>query len=1353
MISGFTPRNRARVLVVLVTMVLGATFSLQAQYNPPPGAVTAPALRSPDLTGHRGSVTSLDAPHGALMNPAAPARAERPVIDGSYVGITGFGVDGQGWDGHGASLGATFPTRYGVFTGGLHALSSTVEDFRLGTGLGINASYAREVWDDLDVGAGVNLDAGGDGDRLVAGATLDLGFMYRPDSLFGIDGGRLGVAMRGMGYGYRPIEGGNAVPPVFTPAVGIAAPVLDGENIDLELSYELSAPSFQDGRADFGARLSLFDRVNVNAGWGASARELFDSDFEQGSLLPSFGLSVRFGADLSGRTGESSTIAEQGWDRSDVEVRSGARPLYGPAWAISSGFNAALGIVDDTPPDVSIDYAETKYVGPNNSGVNDDLTLPIAISSENRLAGWELLILDSDDTVVRTIENRLEPPTERNVETFFSQLTRVDRGIDVPESIRWNGRSDDGAVVEDGEYSFVLEAWDERGNRGSSQQHTVVIDATPPSAQVSTPFGAERRFSPNDDGSRDTFPISQDGSSEDRWEGEIRNADGETVRTYEWTDGSPDSFEWDGRDDDGEFADDGVYSYHLSATDRAGNPFSTQLANIIKDTEPTPVDISIGSRFLAPTGNDVNETIMLRTEVPVTENIVSWDLEVIDADNSVVFSRSGTTGTPPSEYEFRGRGADGSVLPEGDYRARITVLYRNGNEPVAVSAPFTVDVTPPTAGVSREFPVFAPTGDGNRDTMILYNEAAGGHRWTARILDNEEHVVFSRDWSRTVPTRWEWDGRRDDGSLAPDGEYSYQLEGVDEAGNRTTSEPVSFRMNTEDTDVFITAEFDAFSPNDNGRRDSIRFFPETRAETGVEGFRLEIIDESDAVVRSWSDTAIPSEIVWDGYDREGRRMPDGNYRSRLEVDYETGVTESATTASFVLDTEPPEATVTIDEKLFSPDGEDGRQQISVSQEGSGAQTWHGRFVDADGDTVRAFEWDDTPESFEWDGRDDAGNRLSDGRYTYELSAEDQAGNATRIELSDIVIDTRTPRVFVTAGASGFSPTGTGMHEDIDFEVLISPADGADRFSLDIQAEDGSVVRTFERESIESEQRVLWDGTDDDGELVTEGEYRAQLTVEFAKGNRPTTRSTSFEVVTEAPRVSVELDHEPFTPDGISGPEELEFMIDVETLADIAEWELEILDRNERFFNEFYGTGRPASTIRWDGRASDGEQVLSAEDYPYIMRVTDVYGNETVVEGSVPIGILLVRDGDRYKVQIPSITFEPNSPNLVVDEDDPRGVQNNAVLERLVEIFGRYQQYGIVIEGHAVNLTGTDREEEEILEPLSRARAESVKEALVERGLSDRRIDVVGRGGLDPMVPHDDLDERWRNRRVDFILER
>ena len=1351
-----TPRRSARFTALVVFTILFAVFSTRsagAQFNPPPGAEDPPLFLSPHNLGRGASVTSLDSPRADAVNPAAAGGAERAVLDLSYTGITGFGRDGQGWDGHGVSLGGTLPTRYGSFTGGLSFLTAALPDYNLGTTVGTKFSYARDVWDDLSVGAGVNLDFGGTNDRLALGATLDLGMLYAPPRLLGIDNARLGAAFRGIGYGFRPFEDRSSQPSTFTPVVGLAIPLVDTDDVTLELSSDISAPTFQDGRLDIGTTLSLFDRVDINAGWGASARELIEQDRPRGSLLPSFGISVNFGADLRGRTAEDSLIARQGWDRSEVRTRLAARPLYGSAWAIGSGVNIPLGVTDETPPDVRIDYPEHLYIGPNNSGVNDDLTLPVSITDDRLITGYELRIENDDGEVVRTIQNRTEPPTERNINTFFERLTRVDTGIDVPESIRWNGRSDSGRVVPDGLYRFTLYAWDDNGNEGRSQTHEVSVDTTPPNARITTPFGAERIFSPNDDGTRDRFPIEQEGSEEIEWVGRIVSSEGETVRTWRWTNGSPEPVAWDGQTDDGEFADDGVYSYVLESTDRAGNEFSGRLANIILDTEPTPLGISIDRRYLAPTGNGVNDTITFELDVPVRRNIVSWELTVVDSDGVDVFSRSGGSDGPPERYEFRGRRADGARIAEGDYRARLSMLYRNGNEPVATSAPFTVDVTPPQAVVSGEVSVFAPTGDGNRDVMVLYNEASGGIEWYGRIIDDSGNTIREIEWSGVAPARFEWDGTRSDGSLAPDGTYEYVLEGVDAAGNRGGSEPVSFRMNTQDTDVLVTAEYSAFSPNGNGVRDTIDLFPQLRTTDGVEGYRVIVVDDNDEAVRTFSGSTVPSSLTWDGIDRDGRRASDGRYFARLEVDYETGVTADATTADFRIDTVAPEATISIDERLFSPDGADGRPSVTITQEGDDDIVWTGTVLNEAGEAVRTVRWSDGLEPFIWDGRDDAGNVVRDGRYTYELSGADEAGNSTSKEIDEITVDTRAPRIFLTVEDSGFSPTGTGRHEDIGLELLITPADGADRWTLTIHNENGSAVRTFESEDVRNETAIRWDGLDDRGDLVEQGDYRAELLVEYAKGNRPTTRSPQFEVVTRAPAVSVDLDHRPFTPDGISGPEELEFQIDVDTIASIQSWELEILDRNERFFNEFYGTGRPASVIRWDGRAADGELVISAEDYPYRLHVVDVYGNETSVEGHVPIGILLVRDGDRYKVQIPSITFEPNSPRLVVDENDPRGVQNNAVLDRLVEIFTRYRQYSIVIEGHAVNLTGTEREEEEILEPLSRARAQSVKEGLMDRGLSESRISVVGRGGLDPMVPHDDLDERWRNRRVDFILER
>ena len=59
----------------------------------------------------------------------------------------------------------------------------------------------------------------------------------------------------------------------------------------------------------------------------------------------------------------------------------------------------------------------------------------------------------------------------------------------------------------------------------------------------------------------------------------------------------------------------------------------------------------------------------------------------------------------------------------------------------------------------------------------------------------------------------------------------------------------------------------------------------------------------------------------------------------------------------------------------------------------------------------------------------------------------------------------------------------------------------------------------------------------------------------------------------------------------------------------------------------------------------------------------------------------------------------------------------------------------------------------MLIPLSEARAEAIKKALVDRGLSDSMFTTEGVGASDQLVPDSNLIDRWQNRRVAFFLEK
>jgi len=199
-------------------------------------------------------------------------------------------------------------------------------------------------------------------------------------------------------------------------------------------------------------------------------------------------------------------------------------------------------------------------------------------------------------------------------------------------------------------------------------------------------------------------------------------------------------------------------------------------------------------------------------------------------------------------------------------------------------------------------------------------------------------------------------------------------------------------------------------------------------------------------------------------------------------------------------------------------------------------------------------------------------------------------------------------------------------------------------------------------------------------------------------------------------------------------------------------------RAERPFFTWSGRGKPAERLVWDGRSQKGELVEAATDYPYRLTIVDALGNQTIVNGTISVDVLVIRDGDRLKIKVPSIVFRANFADF--KDLSPETIdRNNQVLKRIAEILNRFKEYKIRVEGHAnsiskmtgLNQAAIDKEETTELLPLSRARAEAVMQKLIEFGVDAKRLSVRGLGSSEPVVAFTDAENRWKNRRVEFIL--
>ncbi len=1038
-----------------------------------------------------------------------------------------------------------------------------------------------------------------------------------------------------------------------------------------------------------------------------------------------------------------STPTDLRWSGRDEEGRSLPDGEY---TYIISGSDHAGNVTVVSIPGITIDTSRTPVTigrnfgvfSPNGDGRRDRIQfIPTALVEEG-LERWTIEVLNSANEAV---------------------YTRTD-SAPLPEYLSYDGQTDAGSILKEGEYRTRITLEYEKGDRPVAYARPFTVDLTPPESSVGAAYEV---FSPNGDGNKERLKLTQSAVSKHLWTGRIIDADGNPVRTYSWEGPAPESIQWDGLNDSGEFVPDGTYRYTLSTTDRAGNRSLAETAPFRKDTSEIPeIALFPEVHYFSPDGDGTNDSFRTRVELTETEDIV-WSLFVVRNADGEAMLRSRTENSVPKLLEWDGTDQQGATSPNGEYTAQLKVRYRNGNTPTSSTAPFYVDVEDPQLSIAAEHTVFSPDGDGRRDTMTIAQSSSEEQKWQAKIVDQSDDPVKTMSWTGSVEDVV-WDGTGDEGETVPDGEYTYVVSATDRAGNSIRKRIDPITVDTRKTPIEISVEQSAFSPNGDRTKDTLTLSTDVAVQEGIRGWEFYIFDTTsgEAVYTETHPDArtVPTTIEWNGQATEldAATAPEGEYDAELGVYYRKGNHPvNRTDESIRLDTTPPTVSLKADYRLFSPNGDGNRDSITIDQVSSREPQWHAEITASDGSTVYTQSWTGMLEDFTWQGRDDAGNFVADGRYRYTVSATDRAGNTTKSALSDIRIDTAPTPIDVDIERDGFSPNGDGQLEYVSINPKVQETEGITSWTLSMQSTSGNPVYTFSGgEDSSVPESLLWDGNAKEG-TAADGEYVAVLSVSYRKGNRPTVNSENTVVLdTTDPKASLRISPQPFSPDGDGVEDTTILQLDAADQNGIKSWSVRILDPAGNEFRYFSGTGIPPASIEWDGSSDTGDSVQAAQTYEALLRVTDKYDNREIVRKAIETDIFLIREDGKRKIRITSIYFEPDTADYTTLEDPEKVRQNRETLDKLAEYLKEYSNYQIRIEGHAVLIywryaERAAEEQEEVLLPLSKDRAEAVKDALVERGIDADRISTAGIGGSDPIVPHGDLDERWKNRRVEFIL--
>lgn len=142
-------------------------------------------------------------------------------------------------------------------------------------------------------------------------------------------------------------------------------------------------------------------------------------------------------------------------------------------------------------------------------------------------------------------------------------------------------------------------------------------------------------------------------------------------------------------------------------------------------------------------------------------------------------------------------------------------------------------------------------------------------------------------------------------------------------------------------------------------------------------------------------------------------------------------------------------------------------------------------------------------------------------------------------------------------------------------------------------------------------------------------------------------------------------------------------------------------------------------------------------------------------GSIPQRTLVrVLEAKAVLLEMP-VTFPAFSADLSNPDGMVEGL-NRKTIEAVAELLSKKGHPGITVVAHSDASFAADRDKAEdeqnnLLIPLSRARAQALVDALVGTGLDPSWFVISGRGADAPLVALDDEENSWKNRRIEIDL--
>jgi hypothetical protein len=300
--------------------------------------------------------------------------------------------------------------------------------------------------------------------------------------------------------------------------------------------------------------------------------------------------------------------------------------------------------------------------------------------------------------------------------------------------------------------------------------------------------------------------------------------------------------------------------------------YSMLKAKFITDTIPPKVTAStISTPIFSPNGDGRLDTVTVG--LTVTGYVkYGWVIAPFVDGVAGTAIRSGSTTGPTVAVTWDGKRTDGSIAPDGTYRITVWTADASDNRS-SVAKVVSID-TRPAIVTSSAVPIwFSPNGDGRSDRTTLRMTADTALTGTTRLINSRGVVVRTFPISGLTAAAWSWDGKDRTGRVVPDGRYTYRVDGLDRAGNRTVR---NLTVRVDRTIRSVRWAASSFRPS-AGQTDRLTFAIARRASVTVA-----IYQGSTLVRRIWTGRVLAAGSygwTWNGRNSSGVRVKPGKYNA------------------------------------------------------------------------------------------------------------------------------------------------------------------------------------------------------------------------------------------------------------------------------------------------------------------------------------------------------------------------------------------------------------------------------------------------------------------------------------------